>query len=111
MAANGHRAAATPGEAASGADFVMMCVGNDDDVRSVVYGADGALAGCGRSGARRPHHGVGRTVARELAAAAEAVGVGFVDGPVSGGQAGAENGQLTVMCGADDAAVFEAANR
>jgi 3-hydroxyisobutyrate dehydrogenase-like beta-hydroxyacid dehydrogenase len=110
VAANGHRAAATPREAADGADFVMMCVGNDDDVRSVVHGADGALAGM-RSGAVLVDHTTASAgLARELAAAAGVVGVGFVDGPVSGGQAGAENGQLTVMCGADDAAVFEAAH-
>jgi 3-hydroxyisobutyrate dehydrogenase-like beta-hydroxyacid dehydrogenase len=110
VAANGHRTAATPREAASGADFVMMCVGNDDDVRSVVFGADGALAGMRPGAVLVDHTTASANLARELAAAAEAVGVGFVDGPVSGGQAGAENGQLTVMCGSNDEAAFEAAN-
>ncbi len=109
VAANGHRAVATPREASAGAELVFMCVGNDDDVRSVVYGDDGALAGLGAGSILVDHTTASADLARELAAATAAVGVGFVDAPVSGGQAGAENGQLTVMCGADDAEVFERA--
>jgi 3-hydroxyisobutyrate dehydrogenase-like beta-hydroxyacid dehydrogenase len=107
VAANGHRMAPTPRAAATGAEYVLLCVGNDDDVRSVVYGDDGALAGMAPGAVLVDHTTASADLARELAAATAAVGVGFVDAPVSGGQAGAENGQLTVMCGADDEAVFE----
>ncbi len=86
----------TPREAAEGADFVFMCVGNDDDLRSVVYGDDGVLAGCKDGAVLVDHTTASAEVAREIAAAAD---VAFLDAPVSGGQAGAENGVLTVMIG------------
>lgn len=99
--ANGGTVAATPAEAAANADVVLMCVGNDDDVRSVVYGNEGALSSM-RSGAVLVDHTTASAdLARELHAAAKEVGVGFIDAPVSGGQAGAENGKLTVMCGGE----------
>ncbi len=104
--ANGGWWAATPREAAEDADFVFVCVGNDDDLRSVVLGADGALAGMNAGSVLVDHTTASADVARELSVAAAAVGVGFVDAPVSGGQAGAENGVLTVMCGCDDLLVF-----
>ncbi len=91
----------TPREAADGADIVMACVGNDDDLRSVVLGPDGALAGMGAGTTFVDHTTVSAAVTRELYAAAKDKGVGFVDAPVSGGQAGAENGQLGIMCGGD----------
>ena len=91
--------AATPREAVAGAAIVFACVGNDDDLRSVVLGDDGALAGMTSGAVFVDHTTASAEVARELAAAAEAKGVGFIDAPVSGGQAGAENGVLTVMCG------------
>ena len=98
----GGRPAGTPREAATGADMVLMCVGNDDDVRSVVYGDDGALAGL-KSGATLVDHTTdSATLARELYARCKSEGVGFVDAPVSGGQAGAVNGQLGIMCGGED---------
>jgi 3-hydroxyisobutyrate dehydrogenase-like beta-hydroxyacid dehydrogenase len=106
---HGGRMFPTPREVASACDIVMVCVGNDDDVRSVVNGADGALAGLHRGGILVDHTTTSAILARELAAAARAVGVGFVDAPVSGGQAGAENGVLTVMCGADDEGVYDQA--
>jgi 3-hydroxyisobutyrate dehydrogenase-like beta-hydroxyacid dehydrogenase len=109
VAANGGKSAATPREAAIGADIVMVCVGNDDDVRSVIYGNDGVLAGIKKGGVVVDHTTASATLARELAVKCAEQGVGFIDAPVSGGQAGAENGQLSVMCGADDAAVFERA--
>lgn len=109
VAANGGKSAATPREAAIGADIVMVCVGNDDDVRSVIYGNDGVLAGIKKGGVVVDHTTASATLARELAAKCAEQGVGFIDAPVSGGQAGAESGQLSVMCGADDAAVFERA--
>jgi 3-hydroxyisobutyrate dehydrogenase-like beta-hydroxyacid dehydrogenase len=105
--ANGHRSAPTPAEAAADAEFVMMCVGNDDDVRAVTGGPDGALATMAPGSALVDHTTASADVARELAAATAERGIGFVDAPVSGGQAGAENGTLTVMCGADDIDVFE----
>ncbi|WP_299905677.1 NAD(P)-dependent oxidoreductase [uncultured Paracoccus sp.] len=95
--------AATPREAASGADFVMACVGNDDDLRSVCLGPDGAFAGMTKGAIFVDHTTVSAAVTRELAEAATAAGLGYVDAPVSGGQAGAENGQLSVMCGGDAA--------
>ena len=92
VARHGGRAAATPREAAQGAEFVMACVGNDDDLRSVCLGADGAFAGMGAGAVFVDHTTVSARVTRELYAAAKAAGLGFVDAPVSGGQAGAENG-------------------
>ncbi|MEL6643651.1 MAG: NAD(P)-dependent oxidoreductase [Pseudomonadota bacterium] len=93
--------AATPREAADGAAFVMACVGNDDDLRAVCLGDDGAFAGMSKGATFVDHTTVSAAVTRELAAAAGDLGVGFVDAPVSGGQAGAENGQLGIMCGGD----------
>ena len=101
--AHGGRAAPTPRAAAEGQDFVMACVGNDDDLRSVVLGADGAFAGMSRDTIFVDHTTASAEVARELAARGAEAGIGFVDAPVSGGQAGAENGALTVMCGGDAA--------
>ena len=96
--------ASTPREAAQGADIVLMCVGNDDDVRSVVLGPDGALAGMQSGSILIDHTTASAQLARELYASAQQQGVVFVDAPVSGGQAGAQNGQLTIMCGGDEAA-------
>jgi len=104
----GGKAAATPREAAAGCDFVFCCVGNDDDLRSVVLGDNGALAGMKPGAVLIDHTTASANVARELYAAAQSKGLQFVDAPVSGGQAGAQNGLLTVMCGGD-AAAFEAA--
>jgi 3-hydroxyisobutyrate dehydrogenase-like beta-hydroxyacid dehydrogenase len=101
VAKHGGRSAATPSEAARGAELVMMCVGNDDDVRAVATGADGALAGMARGTILVDHTTASAEVAREVYAAAKARGVDFLDAPVSGGQAGAENGKLTVMVGGD----------
>jgi 3-hydroxyisobutyrate dehydrogenase-like beta-hydroxyacid dehydrogenase len=96
--------ASTPREAAEGADFVFMCVGNDEDLRSVVYGDDGVLAGCKEGSILIDHTTASANVAREIADKSH---VAFLDAPVSGGQAGAENGVLTVMIGGDQAS-FEA---
>lgn len=96
---HGGRAAATPREAASGARFVFACVGNDDDVRSIALGNEGAFAGMDAGAVFVDHTTTSAELARELAGTASQDGVGFVDAPVSGGQAGAENGVLTVMCG------------
>jgi 3-hydroxyisobutyrate dehydrogenase-like beta-hydroxyacid dehydrogenase len=109
VADHGHQAAPTPAEAAEGADFVMMCVGNDDDVREVALGAHGAVGAMEAGAVLVDHTTASADVARELSAACGDRDVGFVDAPISGGQAGAENGQLTVMCGSDDPGVFEAA--
>ena len=98
----------TPKSAVAGADIVFCCVGNDDDLRSVVLGSDGALAGMKPGAVFVDHTTASADVARELYAAAKALGLHFVDAPVSGGQAGAQNGALTVMCGGD-AAAFDAA--
>jgi 3-hydroxyisobutyrate dehydrogenase len=95
----GGRAAATPKAAAEGQDFVMCCVGNDNDLRAVTIGADGAFSGMKKGAVFVDHTTASADVARELDAAAAKAGFGFVDAPVSGGQAGAENGVLTVMCG------------
>lgn len=95
--------AETPRKAAEGAAFVFSCVGNDDDLRSVVYGDDGVLAGMGEGGIYCDHTTASAAVAREVAEKASAKGIKFLDGPVSGGQAGAENGKLTVMVGGDQA--------
>ena len=97
------RVAVTPADAARGADFVMICVGNDDDLRSVVYGDQGVLAGCQAGAIVVDHTTASADVAREIFAAAAKQGVAVLDAPVSGGQAGAENGQLTVMVGGDEA--------
>lgn len=99
VAANGGQSAPTPREAAAGADFVLSCVGNDDDLRSVCLGEDGAFSGMERGAIFVDHTTVSAAVTRELAAAATEMGLGYVDAPISGGQAGAENGQLSVMCG------------
>ena len=98
-AEHGGKAAATPREAAKGAEIVLACVGNDDDLRSVCLGDDGAFAGMGKGTIFADHTTVSARVTRELAEAGAALGIGFVDAPVSGGQAGAENGQLSIMCG------------
>ena len=99
VAKHGGRAAASPAEAAHGADFVFVCVGNDDDVRSVVHGKSGALAGMGKGAVLVDHTTASAELARELAEEATNAGAAFLDAPVSGGQAGAENGKLTVMTG------------
>ncbi len=96
--------AATPAEAANGADFVMACVGNDDDLRGVCLGETGAFAGMSAGSIFVDHTTVSAKVTRELYAEADQRQVSFVDAPVSGGQAGAENGQLVIMCGGDDGA-------
>ena len=100
---HGGASASTPREAAEGADIVFCCVGNDDDLRSVVLGENGAFAGMAKGSIFVDHTTASAEVARELAAEAEKLGLGFIDAPVSGGQAGAENGILTVMCGGDEA--------
>jgi 3-hydroxyisobutyrate dehydrogenase-like beta-hydroxyacid dehydrogenase len=100
--------APTPRQAVQDADLVFCCVGNDDDLRSVVLGPDGAFAGMKAGAVLVDHTTASANVARELHAVAKARGLHFVDAPVSGGQAGAQNGALTVMCGGDQAA-FEAA--
>jgi 3-hydroxyisobutyrate dehydrogenase-like beta-hydroxyacid dehydrogenase len=107
--ANGGTSEPTPRHAAMGAQFVMMCVGNDDDVRAVALGPDGALAGMTAGATLVDHTTASADIAREVAAEASRRAIGFVDAPVSGGQAGAENGVLTVMCGCDDPDVFAAA--
>jgi 3-hydroxyisobutyrate dehydrogenase-like beta-hydroxyacid dehydrogenase len=104
----GGRHAATPREAASNCDFVMMCVGNDDDLRSVVYGENGALAGMKKGAILVDHTTASAIVAREIYEKAKAMGIGFVDAPVSGGQAGAQGGQLGIMCGGEDAVFAKA---
>ena len=101
VAANGGRFAPTPGEAAAGQDVVFACVGNDDDLRQVTLGEHGAFGGMRAGAVFVDHTTASAKIARELAAAATAGGFGFIDAPVSGGQAGAENGQLTVMCGGE----------
>lgn len=102
VAAHGGSAHLTPRAAAEGADFVMACVGNDDDLRSVCLGPDGAFAGMAPGAVFVDHTTVSARVTRELHGLAAAEGIGFVDAPVSGGQAGAENGVLSVMCGGDE---------
>lgn len=96
---HGGTMALTPREAATGADFVMACVGNDDDLRGVCTGPDGAFAGMKPGSIFVDHTTVSAAVTREMFAAAQSLNLGFVDAPVSGGQAGAENGVLSVMCG------------
>lgn len=105
----GGKSAPTPAEAANGAEFVFICVGNDDDLRSVVLGDTGALAGAAKNAVMIDNTTASADVARELYAVAKDAGVSFIDAPVSGGQAGAENGTLTVMCGGDQAAFDRAA--
>jgi 3-hydroxyisobutyrate dehydrogenase len=100
---HGGRAAPTPAEAADGAEFVFACVGNDDDLRSVCLGEDGAFAGMAAGAVFVDHTTVSAKVTRELHGLAQGLGIGFIDAPVSGGQAGAENGVLSVMCGGDAA--------
>lgn len=99
--AHGGSFAKTPSEAAEGADFVLACVGNDDDVRAVATGPDGAFKGMSEGSIFVDHTTASASVARELSEEAAKRGLGFIDAPVSGGQAGAENGVLTVMCGGD----------
>jgi 3-hydroxyisobutyrate dehydrogenase-like beta-hydroxyacid dehydrogenase len=101
-------AAATPREASTGCEFVMVCVGNDDDLRSVVYGDDGILAGLEAGATLVDHTTASAEVARELAKACAERDIQFIDGPVSGGQAGAENGALAIMCGGEQAAFDQA---
>ena len=100
----GNALAASPREAAAGADIVFCCVGNDDDLRSVTLGANGAFAGMKPGAIFADHTTASATIARTLYQAAKDLGLQFIDAPVSGGQAGAENGALTVMCGGDAAA-------
>ena len=97
------RAAATPAEAARGQDLVLACVGNDNDLRSVVMGDAGAFATMGKGAIFVDHTTASAEIARELDAEARRRGLGFIDAPVSGGQSGAENGQLGIMCGGDEA--------
>ncbi len=102
-AQHGGKAARTPADAAAGQEIVFACVGNDDDLRAVTTGKDGAFAAMGKGTVFVDHTTASADVARELHAAAKAAGFDFIDAPVSGGQAGAENGVLTVMCGGDAA--------
>jgi 3-hydroxyisobutyrate dehydrogenase len=97
------KSAKTPKEAAAGQDFVMACVGNDNDLREVMLGKDGAFHGMTKGAVMVDHTTASAEIARELHAEAKKAGFDFVDAPVSGGQAGAENGALTVMCGGDEA--------
>ncbi len=99
----GGRAAATPAQAAEGAEFVFACVGNDDDLRQVTLGSDGAFQTLGEGAVFIDNTTASADIARELYSAAKQRGAGFLDAPVSGGQAGAENGKLTVMVGGDEA--------
>lgn len=101
-AEHGGQAASTPAEAAAGCDFVMCCVGDDPDLREVALGDDGAFSGMKDGAIFVDHTTASASIARELYAAAADKGLQFVDAPVSGGQAGAENGVLTVMCGGDE---------
>ena len=104
VSAHGGAMAKTPREAVKDADFVMACVGNDDDLRSVCLGADGAFAGMASGAVFVDHTTVSAAVTRELYAAANEKQVSFVDAPISGGQAGAENAALSIMCGGDEGA-------
>jgi len=101
-------AARTPREAVAGREIVFCCVGNDDDLRSVVTGPDGAFAGMGKGTIFFDNTTASADIARELHASGKKLGIDFIDAPVSGGQAGAESGQLTVMCGGDEAAFNKA---
>jgi 3-hydroxyisobutyrate dehydrogenase len=102
--AHGGKSARTPREAAEGAEFVMACVGNDDDLRSVCLGDAGAFAGMESGAVFVDHTTVSAAVTRELYEKADAAQVSFIDAPISGGQAGAENAQLSIMCGGDEGA-------
>jgi len=104
VAEYGGRMAETPKAAAEGAEFVFACVGNDDDLREVTIGENGAFHGMPADSVFVDHTTASADVARELSSKAREMGLWFIDAPVSGGQAGAENGQLTVMCGGDEAA-------
>lgn len=104
VAQYGGAAASTPKEAAQGAEFVMACVGNDDDLRAVCTGSEGAFHGMSEGGIFVDHTTVSAKVTHELFAIAAADGIAFVDAPISGGQAGAENGVLSIMCGGDQTA-------
>jgi 3-hydroxyisobutyrate dehydrogenase len=108
IAEHGGRAAPTPAAAAAGAEFVLCCVGNDDDLRAVTTGENGAFHGMGAGTVFVDHTTTSAEVARELNAAAAARGFSFLDAPISGGQSGAQNGTLTVMAGGEQAA-FDAA--
>ena len=99
----GGKSAPTPKDAVKDCEFVMMCVGNDDDIRSVIYGDAGALAGMKKGAVLVDHTTASAIIARELHARCKEKGIGFVDAPVSGGQAGAVNGQLGIMCGGEPA--------
>ena len=101
---HGGAMAKTPREAAKDAEIVFSCVGNDDDLRSVCLGGDGAFGGMTKGAIFVDHTTVSAAVTRELYAAADAAQISFVDAPISGGQAGAENGQLSIMCGGDSGA-------
>ncbi len=103
VAQYGGKGAPTPKTAAEGQDFIMACVGNDNDVREVMLGSDGIFAGARKGAIVVDHTTASAEIARELYAEAKSRGFNFVDAPVSGGQAGAENGVLTVMCGGDAA--------
>ncbi|MBR2574666.1 MAG: NAD(P)-dependent oxidoreductase [Loktanella sp.] len=103
VAKHGGHAADTPAAAAQGADIVLACVGNDDDLRAVCTGPDGAFSTMAKGAIFVDHTTVSAKVTRELYAAAKDKGLGFVDAPISGGQAGAENAQLSIMCGGDQA--------
>ena len=104
VASHGGTLAASPREAVGGSAFVMACVGNDDDLRSVTLGEDGAFSGMRTGSVFVDHTTASAEIAREMEATARPLGIAFVDAPVSGGQAGAENGVLTVMCGGEEAA-------
>ncbi|MEM6481422.1 MAG: NAD(P)-dependent oxidoreductase, partial [Pseudomonadota bacterium] len=108
VAEHGGRFAPTPREAAEGAQFVLSCVGNDDDLRSVCLGDAGAFSGMSAGAGFIDHTTVSARVTRELYEAAQAKGLDYVDAPISGGQAGAENAQLSIMCGGDEAAYARA---
>ncbi|MDO5643188.1 MAG: NAD(P)-dependent oxidoreductase [Paracoccus sp. (in: a-proteobacteria)] len=108
VAANGGAQAPTPREAATDAAMVLACVGNDDDLRAICLGPDGAFAGMAAGTLFIDHTTVSARVTRELAEIAAGAGVGYVDAPVSGGQAGAENGQLSIMCGGSEADFYRA---
>lgn len=101
VAQHGGALGKTPADAANGSEMVMACVGNDDDLRSVCLGPDGAFASMSKGSIFVDHTTVSAAVTRELYESAKAKGISFVDAPVSGGQAGAENGQLSIMCGGD----------
>jgi 3-hydroxyisobutyrate dehydrogenase len=105
---HGGKSSPTPREAVADCDIVLMCVGNDDDIRSVVFGADGALAGMKRGAILVDHTTASAIIARELDTACKQKDAGFVDAPVSGGEAGAISGQLGIMCGGDEATFAKA---